>query len=251
MATIIDLTANDETLVDEAGEASPLHYYISGGVPAGMTADIDSATGELTITATQPGTLRYGATRPTAGAFVASVVDVNITVTDAPPTLKGETTIETQADDAEIALGESTSATATVTVVTEGGDQPTGTVTFELFGPDDFGCDEPPIFTSTRPLPDNLTVTSESFTPTEPGTYRWMAEYSGDENYDGAARGCNHAGASVVVTDDAEGGGGGGGGDRAGTTTTDGSETTTTTMKTARRVANCPTPERRRTGACC
>ena len=65
-----------------------------------------------------------------------------------------------------------------------GGFDPTGTVTFELFGPGNTTCAAPPVFTS----PDNelsgspLTATSGSFTPTALGTYRWVAVYNGDAN---------------------------------------------------------------------
>ena len=63
---------------------------------------------------------------------------------------------------------------------------PTGTVTFTLFGPNDATCAGPPIFTSaTRPLAGGPPRHRHlgPFTPTAPGTYRWIAAYSGDANY--------------------------------------------------------------------
>src|SRR5439155_1008553 len=42
--------------------------------------------------------------------------------------------------------------------------------------------------------------TSAPFTPTAPGTYRWIATYSGDANYTAATTACNDANESSVVT---------------------------------------------------
>ncbi len=62
-----------------------------------------------------------------------------------------------------------------------------GTVTFELFGPDDDACGGTPVFTSTVVLTlndagDGGTATSAEYTPLLAGTYRWVASYSGDVN---------------------------------------------------------------------
>ena len=61
-----------------------------------------------------------------------------------------------------------------------GGVSPTGAITFRLFGPDDAVCAGPPVFTSTRAVDSNGQYTSDAFTPTAPGTYRWVAAYEGD-----------------------------------------------------------------------
>lgn len=75
------------------------------------------------------------------------------------------------------------------------------TVSFSLFGPDDDTCAGPAIFTDTDvALPTTTnSVTSAGYTPTEPGTYRWIATYSGDANNLPAAGECNDAGESTVV----------------------------------------------------
>ena len=39
-----------------------------------------------------------------------------------------------------------------------------------------------------------------AFTPTAAGTYRWIANYSGDANNNATANGCNAANENVVVT---------------------------------------------------
>ncbi|HJV08808.1 MAG TPA: right-handed parallel beta-helix repeat-containing protein, partial [Acidimicrobiales bacterium] len=94
----------------------------------------------------------------------------SVVVTPAAPT------ITTQASPS-VGLGGSVTDTATLI----GGFNPTGTVTFNLYGPADATCAGVPVFTSVRPLVGGA-ATSESFIPTAPGTYRWVAAYSGDAN---------------------------------------------------------------------
>ena len=78
---------------------------------------------------------------------------------------------------------------------------PTGTITFTLFGPNNATCAGPAIFTSTVPVnAGNGTYTSGSFTPTAPGSYRWVAVYSGDANNLGATSPCNAPGEITPVT---------------------------------------------------
>jgi uncharacterized repeat protein (TIGR01451 family) len=96
---------------------------------------------------------------------------------------------------ADITIGASISDTATVT----GGLNPTGTVTFNLYGPNDATCANAAVFTSAnRPLSGG-TATSASFTPTLVGTYRWIATYNGDANNNSVSGACNDANESVVV----------------------------------------------------
>ena len=97
-----------------------------------------------------------------------------------------------------VALGGSVTDTATVSgLVNPSGE---GTVTFTLFGPDDPPCQPPEAFTSTVPLNIDGTATSEPFTPTRVGTYRWLASYSGDENNAPVSGGCDDPGETVVVS---------------------------------------------------
>lgn len=73
-----------------------------------------------------------------------------------------------------------------------GGDAPTGTIVFRLFGPDDLLCADPPVFTDTVTVSGNGTYTSDPFTPShsEFGTYQWTADYSGDANNNPASSAC-------------------------------------------------------------
>jgi hypothetical protein len=60
---------------------------------------------------------------------------------------------------------------------------PTGWITFALYGPDDDECLGPPIFTAPPvAVNGNGTYQSEGYRLTRPGRYRWSAQYSGDAN---------------------------------------------------------------------
>ena len=90
----------------------------------------------------------------------------------------------TDSGDREIELGTSAFDTAYFDKPNEQDPAVTGTVTFNLYGPDDSDCAGPVIFSSTNPVGDHDTAFSDDFTASEPGLYRWRASYSGDVNYD-------------------------------------------------------------------
>lgn len=82
-----------------------------------------------------------------------------------------------------------------------GAGTPGGTITFNLYAPTDLACTGTVIFTSTVPVNNgNGTYTSASYTPSVVGTYRWIANYSGDANNAATANACNAANASMLVT---------------------------------------------------
>ena len=102
-----------------------------------------------------------------------------------------------------VSIGNPIRDTATVTGAGASAPAPTGTVTFTLFGPGDPTCAGAPVFTSSpRPLGGGPppTATSEDFTPTSPGTYNWVAAYSGDQNYAPVTSLCGAPGQESVVT---------------------------------------------------
>ena len=108
---------------------------------------------------------------------------------------KANPTIVTTASPT-VKSGGSISDTATLA----GGQAPTGTITFTLFGPANPTCTGVPIFTSTVPVSGNGVYPSGPFTVTATGTYQWIAAYSGDANNAAAMSGCGAANESVVVT---------------------------------------------------
>src|SRR5437764_14322393 len=79
------------------------------------------------------------------------------------------------------------------------GQNPTGAITFNLFGPDNATCSGTPIFTSTKTVAGNGNYTSDSFTTNAAGTYRWVASYSGDANNTPVTSTCSDPAESVSV----------------------------------------------------
>src|SRR5207244_3537510 len=79
-----------------------------------------------------------------------------------------------------------------------------GTITFTLYGPNDATCGNAAIFTNTKAVvrsgEGTATATSNPFTPSQAGTYRWRASYSGDTNNAATATACNDPGETSVIT---------------------------------------------------
>jgi hypothetical protein len=89
----------------------------------------------------------------------------------------------------DVRLGDPVRATATLS----GGHQPGGEVTFSLFGPDDESCSAAPVFESPVAVTGDGAYPSPEFTPSEAGTYRWVASYSGDGNNEPVTGSCADA----------------------------------------------------------
>src|SRR5206468_7350401 len=99
------------------------------------------------------------------------------------------------AASAPATIGGPVSDTATLS----GGNAPTGTMTFALFGPLDPTCAGPAAFTSTVPVSGNGSYGSGPFTPASPGAYLYVASYSGDASNLPVSSGCAALGQSLVV----------------------------------------------------
>ncbi|HEX4365136.1 MAG TPA: hypothetical protein VHZ75_11350 [Solirubrobacteraceae bacterium] len=107
-----------------------------------------------------------------------------------------------------IAIGSSASATRVGqgfagTAVLSGAANPTGTITFKLYGPSDPTCSSTPVF---APAPVQVvggvtSYQSGGYTPSTIGTYRWRASYSGDaNNVAPGTTACDDPAAAVVVS---------------------------------------------------
>jgi hypothetical protein len=83
-----------------------------------------------------------------------------------------------------------------------GGVNPTGSITFRLYGPNDASCTGAPVFTSNAiAVNGNGTYASApGYTSTAVGTYRWIASYSGDANNVAIPGACNGANESATIT---------------------------------------------------
>src|SRR5258705_318533 len=126
---------------------------------------------------------------PTANACNAA----NESVVVSPPTPTSTTQTSPPIDVGSVTLTDA----ATLRDATE---NTTGTTTFNLNEPNDATC-ATSIFSSTVAVNGNGAYTSDAFTPTTVGTYRWIANYGGDTNNNPTANACNGANESVDVTD--------------------------------------------------
>ncbi len=72
-----------------------------------------------------------------------------------------------------------------------GGVNPTGTLTFKAFGPNDATCANAAAFSKTVAVAGNGSYGSSNFITSAAGTYRWTIAYSGDANNGASASGCN------------------------------------------------------------
>ena len=89
----------------------------------------------------------------------------------------------------------------TSTATISGGHSPSGTITFEAYGPDDIDCSGPIAFDDDVDVDSgNGGYDSGEFTPSATGDYRWIASYSGDANNEAATTACNDSGSTSTVT---------------------------------------------------
>jgi len=90
-------------------------------------------------------------------------------------------------------VGTAVTDTATLT----GGYNPTGTITFTLYGPSPAPTCSTPVHTDNEPVSAG-TATSVPFSPTQAGTYWWTASHGGDTNNNPAVTNCGDE--SVIIT---------------------------------------------------
>lgn len=155
-------------------------------VPANATLVVvveESGNGGFAVPSVYSGTVTGLSAAPVAG----------------PGICKFDTAISTQASPTTTHLGGSITDTATLSTLVPGGPAPTGTITFRLFGPNQSTCGGAVVFTSTKTVSGNGSYTSDPFAPSAPGTYRWIANYSGDAAHNPIAGMCNDANESVVI----------------------------------------------------
>jgi hypothetical protein len=87
------------------------------------------------------------------------------------------------------------------TATLSGGSSPTGAISFAVYGPDDSTCANAPDADSSAQVTDNGDYMSAPFTPSEVGTYHWVAMYSGDDsNHAAGPTACADSAETVVIT---------------------------------------------------
>jgi hypothetical protein len=176
----------DVTCSGDPVSTSTVSYPVDGG-PVTSTE----------FTPTQAGTYRWVASysgdannAPVTGACsddnesaVVAVATTSIATTASPSTVLGDGTIT-----------DSATVSGRISPVTG------ASVTFALYRPNDATCSGDPVTTSIVSYPvDGGPVTSTEFTPTQAGTYRWVASYSGDANNGPVSDECNEDNESTVV----------------------------------------------------
>jgi uncharacterized repeat protein (TIGR01451 family) len=107
---------------------------------------------------------------------------------------KAQPSIVTSADQTVLA-----GATVSDTAVLSGGFDPSGTITFKAYGPDDDDCSAAAAYTTSVAVSGNGSYGPVSFTPDTAGTYHWIASYSGDANNSPAAGACGDDGENDTV----------------------------------------------------
>ena len=130
-----------------------------------------TTTGTYRVVASYSGDANYAAAGPTACLDPAEDVVV------APAQLA----LATDVDPDAITLGETFRDTAMLTGIAAGAPAPTGTMTFSVYANDT--CTGTPAFGPVGVPVTGATTLSPVFTPTQTGTYRVVASYSGDANY--------------------------------------------------------------------
>ncbi len=116
-------------------------------------------------------------------------------------------TLTTTAEAGPVDLGEAISDVAHLsgTANDPEGNPAGGSITFVVYGPDSDSCAEDDIAATLGPIAvsGDDDYASGDFTPTEPGVYKWIATYTGDDpNTEGAAGACGDEGESSTVNQD-------------------------------------------------
>ena len=202
--------------IANAGPSPAAGVEVTHALPAGVafssasTSACAHATGTVTCAL---GTLPSGASETvtiegavTAPGILSSTASVTSDTADPDPADNSATQTTTALSPSqtlptltaqtppEATLGAPIADTATLA----GGAAPTGTITFELFGPGDTGC-AAPIASSTATVTGNGGYGSAPHTTSATGTYRWIARYGGDAANGPVATACADPARAVSV----------------------------------------------------
>lgn len=194
---VIAPTPNAITTCGGAGALVAVAGGTTVTLPAGRTIP-GGAPGTCTVAVNVTSSVVGGHTNTLPIGALATDLASNTVAASADLTVAGAavaTTLSTVASPG-VTLGGAIYDTATLS----GGNAPTGTITFNLYAPSDSACAGAPVFTSLVPVNGNGSYTSASFTSAAIGTYRWIANYSGDADNAATANTCNAANESVDVT---------------------------------------------------
>ncbi|MDD5369352.1 MAG: hypothetical protein PHQ40_09715, partial [Anaerolineaceae bacterium] len=74
---------------------------------------------------------------------------------------------------------------------------PTGSILFNLFSPEDVTCSGTPAYSETRPISGTSASTTSGYLADIVGTWHWTASYAGDANNNSAASSCSSGSITV------------------------------------------------------
>lgn len=183
------------TLKNSGGSAiAALTVTVIGSAAFTKTADTctgtslgpgKSCTVKVTYSPAAPGQADQATLTATSPKPATARLTLTGTVAKATPA------IATAQQPASATAGTAVADKATVS----GGSNPTGTVTFNLYG--NPNCTSPPLFTDTEPLTGG-TATSAGFTTLGSGTDYWTATFNGNSSNNAVTSGC--AAEPVTIT---------------------------------------------------
>ncbi|HWI05338.1 MAG TPA: hypothetical protein VNT52_16155, partial [Acidimicrobiales bacterium] len=172
-----------DTLVLAGGESCQISF-------TGVTRRVPTVDGGPTT----PGVQTYPVITATAfsgGVQVGQTRGSNITTVSPAASVLTTQASSSPADAPVLATTTDTATFAPAPPSTDAGVPPTGRLTFILYGPDDFTCAGLSVAERSMPLDGYGSYTSLAPAPvTQPGTYTWVATYSGDANYHGVSTAC-------------------------------------------------------------
>ncbi|MEY2495664.1 MAG: hypothetical protein QOJ45_2156 [Verrucomicrobiota bacterium] len=216
------ITGTSNTITVSAAAATHFAVSAPANAVAGNTFNFTvTALDQFNNTTTgYAGTVRFTSTDPNAtlpgnstltngtGTFSATLRTVGnqtITATDTSNSSIAGTSTTIAVSQANPALSGTVSPTSgnvgsafTDTAVLSGGVNSTGTITFTVHGPNPGNC-ATAIFTSVKTVAGNGTYTSDPFTGAAPGTYSFVARYSGDANNSPVSTVCAAASQTFTV----------------------------------------------------
>jgi hypothetical protein len=171
-------------------------FSLSGGSIAGngsCTISVDVYTSDSTLSSCFTNDTGVASSDQGSGISTSATLCA-VAVAGEPPV----PLLVTQVLSPSVVIHTAISDIATLTAI----NTPTGTITFNLYGPNDATCTGTPAFTSGPiPVTGNGNYSSGSFHPTTTGTYHWVVSYiSGDSNNASTTSACNGLNENVIVT---------------------------------------------------
>lgn len=165
--------------------------YVASGIAAtGEIAIAGPIDTECTVTETAP---PPGYDLPADPTQVLTIGRNQVTGIFVDPPTRNTTTIVTNATSGTVGDGVTDTATLSGATADAG-----GTITFNVF--DNNECSGTPVFTDTVDVNGNGDYTSGVFTPDAPGSYYWIATYSGDANNAPSSGSCRDDGETSSLT---------------------------------------------------